>query len=231
LRFFTILQRKYNSHSITDLHSVWDTLIIAKALRSVPRKYNRAIPAKQVEQVLRGTIYDSYIRQVMWEGVIGDKWKDEVNTWLQCPSSTRVEAPGEQLVLGDNRKTAGSTGDPAQWDTDTVCPYAWSSPIHKLNCDIVWPASTDSEPGGGDDDDDLHAYTVEEEMAMAMREDDDLVGHGHGHGHEDDDNLPDLDTPEYSGKIEKAWIIEELLAKGGVRLGAVLNGLFANSGN
>jgi hypothetical protein len=204
---------------LTDLHSVWDSLIITKQVRSTPRKYNRPIASKQVEKVLTGTIYDSYIRKIMWEGVLGDKWKSDVSSWPQCPSSTRVDAP-EQQVLAQAKPKKG--GDPDQWDTDTVCPYAWSAPIHQLNCDIVWPASTDGQP-----DDDLshpHAHTVDEEMAMVDDDDDDNL---HARP-DDDDDLPDLDTPEYSGKIEDDWVIEELLAKGGVRLGAILNGLFAN---
>jgi hypothetical protein len=31
--------------------------------------------------------------------------------------------------------------------------------------------------------------------------------------------LPELDKPEYSGKIEDDWIVEKLLAQGGVSRG------------
>ena len=37
----------------------------------------------------------------------------------------------------------------------------------------------------------------------------------------------ELDTPEYSGAIAKAWVVEKLLAQGGIRLAAVLNEIFA----
>ena len=36
-----------------------------------------------------------------------------------------------------------------------------------------------------------------------------------------------LDTPEYAGVIHDQWIIERLLAQGGIRLAGVLNYLFA----
>jgi hypothetical protein len=39
--------------------------------------------------------------------------------------------------------------------------------------------------------------------------------------------LPELDKPEYSGKIEDDWVIEKLLAQGGVRLAGILNAIFA----
>jgi len=41
------------------------------------------------------------------------------------------------------------------------------------------------------------------------------------------DELPQLDKPEYSGKIEDGWVVEKLLAQGGVRLAGILNAIFA----
>lgn len=38
----------------------------------------------------------------------------------------------------------------------------------------------------------------------------------------------ELDTPEYAGKIRKQRIVERLLAQGGIRTAAILNGLFAD---
>lgn len=40
----------------------------------------------------------------------------------------------------------------------------------------------------------------------------------------------ELDTPEYSGKIRDEWVVEKLLAQGGIRLAGVLNYLFADEG-
>lgn len=36
-----------------------------------------------------------------------------------------------------------------------------------------------------------------------------------------------LDTDEYAGKIAREWVVEELLAKGGLRLATILNLIFA----
>ncbi|KAJ7879523.1 phospholipase C/P1 nuclease domain-containing protein [Mycena olivaceomarginata] len=55
-----------------DLHSLWDDFLIAKALRSVPSQYSRPLPSSKIEHALRGTIYDSYVRMIMWEGVLDD---------------------------------------------------------------------------------------------------------------------------------------------------------------
>ena len=43
---------------------------------------------------------------------------------------------------------------------------------------------------------------------------------------DDDDELLELDTPEYAGTIERELIIEKLLAQGGLRLAGILNYVF-----
>ena len=40
-------------------------------------------------------------------------------------------------------------------------------------------------------------------------------------------DYPELDTPEYSGRIARDWVVEKLLAQGGVRLAGILNALFS----
>ena len=39
--------------------------------------------------------------------------------------------------------------------------------------------------------------------------------------------LLQLDTDEYAGKISREWVVEKLLAKGGLRLASILNLIFA----
>ena len=41
-----------------------------------------------------------------------------------------------------------------------------------------------------------------------------------------DEGYIELDTPEYSGKIARDWVIEKLLMQGGVRLAGILNTIF-----
>ncbi|KAJ7092079.1 S1/P1 nuclease [Mycena belliarum] len=182
----------------SNLHSVWDGLIIAKALRSVPSKYSRPLPSRKIEYALRGTIYDSYVRMIMVEGVLG-KWKTQVPEWLTCPAPDRAEPSSVwQQVLSVWRRVTGAADDT---DDELICPYAWATPIHALNCEIVWPPALDLPPYNN------------------SRFDAGLVQTG---------PYLELDTPEYSGAIARQWIIERLLAQAGLRLAGVLNYLFAD---
>ncbi|KAI0062661.1 phospholipase C/P1 nuclease [Artomyces pyxidatus] len=207
---------------ITNLHSLWDGLLIAKALRGIPSSsnYSRPLPVREVEASLRGAIYDPYIRKLMWEGVgVGrgtGRWEAEVDDWLACPAPTRVGLARRfaQAVLGP------APGPPQTTDDDVLCPYAWAAPLHELNCEVVWPRELD-EPRyahvDGGHDDHVHAASAEDELRALDR-----------------DALPtaevgkylELDTPEYAGRIQREWVVEKLLAMGGIRLAAVLNVIF-----
>ena len=183
----------------TDLHSVWDSALIAKAIRLTPRNYSSPIiELPSLESSLRGAIYDSYIRRIVWEGFGSDqfsgRWGSEADSWLECPpapeSAVDVQwAPQE--VFAPKKSYAG--GPPLTSDSDILCPYAWTAPIHKLNCDIVWPPELDN---------------LETDATVPRRE------------------YLELDTRKYAGRIEKEWIVEKLLAQGGVRLAGILNYIF-----
>jgi len=129
----------------TNLHSLWDGLLIAKAIRTVPRNYSRPLPYPEVEFVLRDTIYDSYIRRILWEGVF-QKWKGEIQSWLSCPGPEAKEPMSRwQQVLFKVNGLLGRTAEEAI-DDEITCPYHWAKPLHALNCDIVWPAALDEPP-------------------------------------------------------------------------------------
>lgn len=189
---------------LLDLHSLWDGLLIAKAVRTVHRNYSRPLPYPEIEGALRGAIYDPYIRRIMWEGPL-NKWADEVQNWLSCPtsqSSTSYLVDAEEgtwqkvlsrLSIFYTRST--KKGVELNPDGDVVCPYFWSQPLSALNCDIAWPKQLEVMSG-----------SVETESL-------------------------ELDTPEYAGVIEKRMILEKLLAQGGIRLAGVLNYLFADEGS
>lgn len=204
----------------TNLHSVWDTYLLAKQLRQVPGNYSQPIPVPALESSLRGAIYDPYIRRTIWEGVgVGQgtgRWESEVDSWFSCPSSSSQSGP--QLVLAAPRRPRGGEGPPQTSDSDTLCPYAWAAPIHKLNCGLVWP--DDLALSAADDGASAHEHhhcgsaSAEDEMRMAWAE---TSGQA---------DSPDLDTPEYAGRIESDWVIEKLLAQGGLRLAGVLNAVF-----
>ncbi|KAF5337655.1 hypothetical protein D9758_012999 [Tetrapyrgos nigripes] len=231
----------------TNLHSLWDGLLIAKTLRTVPRKYDHPLPLPQVEYNLRGAIYDSWIRRIMWEGILGE-WKDEVSSWLTCPvPETQVTAESQPMVPAST-STFGYTWNSiiSLWnylstsvsasfsptitevsDTESLCPQHWAQPIHKLNCDLVWPAALDEPPyiqaqGHGYGHDDDHAWlSPEDELAMF-----DNSGRFVGTG--DNDQVDTTSGREYTGVIADQRILEKLMAQGGIRLAGVLNSLFAD---
>lgn len=150
--FLKLIVFLFISITTIDLHSLWDGLLIAKAIRTVPRNYSRPLPYPDVEQALRGTIYDSYIRRIMWEGVF-QKWSDQVPEWFSCPENLPPAAAAgiwQQVVMGWKRLSGGGKqGVEIGLDTDVICPYHWAKPIHALNCDVVWPKELDEPPYGG----------------------------------------------------------------------------------
>ncbi|KAG8724989.1 hypothetical protein FRC09_010737, partial [Ceratobasidium sp. 395] len=82
---------------ITNLHSLWDGLLIAQRIRTLPN-YTIPLPTapapsippkvlernRQIERWLHGAIYDPYIRWVLLEGIYG-WWSDEIEEWSTCP--------------------------------------------------------------------------------------------------------------------------------------------------
>ncbi|KAG5350472.1 hypothetical protein C0989_010897 [Termitomyces sp. Mn162] len=209
----------------TNLHAVWDNFLVAKAIRETPRNYSAPLPSHQIEFALRGTIYDPYVRRIMWEGILS-QWSSDLSGWLACP--TLVASPSIwQKVL------SAFTFDPSDTDDNTLCPYHWAQPIHALNCELVWPPELDEPPYNGglsgissdsaafagvglDEDRDYDCDDSTEEDCM-------LRGPPHP--------LLQLDTPKYAGVIKDDLVVEKLLAQAGIRLAAVLNWLFADDGD
>lgn len=207
---------------------MWDGFLIAKAVRTVPQNYSRPLPYPRVEKALRGTIYDSYIRRILWEGLL-NPWAEDTADWLSCPVPSEDAPIAPSGLLGAWQNAYSATRKLVQVllrdgvditpDGPTVCPYHWAQPTHALNCEIVWPPALDEPP-----------YNVRF----------DTGGHDHAHVHGDEEEdttelngaqLLDLDTPQYAGVIEKTMLIEKLLAQGGIRLAGVLNYLFAHEGS
>jgi hypothetical protein len=175
--------------------------LIAKAVRTVPQNYSRPLPHHpEIESALRGTIYDPYIRRIMWEGTL-NKWAREINGWLSCSTPTpessvvlKSEGIWQKVLSGfSSFNSLFKKGVEINPDADVVCPYFWSQPLNALNCDIVWPKQLTLKESGGDEP-------------------------------------LQLDTPGYAGVIEKRMLLEKLLAQGGMRLAGVLNHLFADQG-
>lgn len=237
---------------MSDLHSLWDGFLIAKAVRTVPRNYSRPLPYPKIEGALRGTIYDSYIRRIMWEGLL-NPWAGNASHWLSCAAPT--DKPDSDSVttnsglLGAWQSAFQATTKLVQTlimkegveitpDGPVVCPHYWAQPLHQLNCEIVWPKELDDVRYHGriHADDAPHAHDCGD--GDGDDDDDDDNDEGSDPDSDPDDSDPDttdgglldLDTPEYAGVIEKRMLVEKLLAQGGIRLAGLLNYLFAREG-
>ena len=112
--------------------------------------YTKPLPSRQIEDSLRGTIYDPYVRFIVWEG-IRQWWKPDLLHWLDCPSSA---------VAGDNTDEWGvwkTLKEMNQWtfsrhvsrlpikmskleaEEYSPCTLSWATPIHNLTCHYVFP--------------------------------------------------------------------------------------------
>ncbi len=116
-----------------------------------PQNYSSPINLPTLESSFRGAIYDPYIRRIVWEGLgsghVAGRWGSEADSWISCPPSPLLESAvrAQQEILAAPRKpkSGAGRGPPQTSDSDLICPYAWSAPIHKLNCEIVWPPELD----------------------------------------------------------------------------------------
>ncbi|KAF8831603.1 hypothetical protein HHX47_DHR1000556 [Lentinula edodes] len=204
----------------TNLHSAWDGLLIAKTLRNIPRKYDHPLPIPSLERNLRGAIYDGFIRQIMWEGILHD-WKEQVPEWLVCPSEKAAPPPSSfpkgykylPSIIYDyvtqywGYISSAFASSSASTDDSTVCPHFWAQPIHAMNCDFVWPKALDEPPYSH-----LRAFGSDSDSLTPRPK----------------SPLLELDTPEYWGYIAENHILHKLMAQGGVRLAGILNWLFAD---
>ena len=198
-----------------NLHSVWDGHMIAKAIRQTPYNYTRHLPGgfEQVEKSLNGTIYDSFVRKIIWEGV-EQKWVEDLDEWIACPAVAE-ESLGSTLhrFFLPNWITK-RTVDVPMTDTEFICPYHWAKPIHALNCELIWP----KELSGSD---------LQPRRARCARFPHTLL-QDNDSPYELDDPPYELDNPGYTKPIEERMLLEQFLAQGGVRLAAVLNHIFTD---
>ena len=106
---------------------MWDGYFIAQALRTIPQNYTRALPSDattvDVESHLRETIYDPYIRRIMFEGFGTSsnpgRFLSTYSSWLTCPQTPTLSLTETlQTFLGFRKPGDESEG----WDDDVLCP-------------------------------------------------------------------------------------------------------------
>lgn len=119
---------------------LWDTQLIAKYLREL-HNYTQPLPSRQIESALTGSIYDSYVRWIVWEG-IRKWWYKDLESWLDCPADAFHTDPAlttAQTILGrpsDSRVNTMMAG--------VVCPSTWAKEPHTFNCGYVYPPNFDT---------------------------------------------------------------------------------------
>jgi len=224
----------------TNLHSVWDGYMIAKAIRQTPYNYTRHLPSgfERVEQSLNGAIYDPFVRKIVWEGV-EQKWAEDLDQWIACPTviEETVWSALHRFFL-PGWITEKKTVDVSTTDTEFICPYHWAKPIHALNCEFIWPKELSASDSLG------HSATSRPRRTRCTRfphprfrlegdndspyELDDLPYELDDPPYELDDPPYELDNPKYTKPIEQRMLLEQFLAQGGVRLAAVLNYIFTD---
>ncbi|SGY76043.1 BQ5605_C005g03463 [Microbotryum silenes-dioicae] len=124
-----------------NLHSLWDGALITKAVRE-QHNYTQPLPAAQIEQSLRHTIYDPYIRLILWEGV-RIWWRDALPSWFLCPKSAsplETQQRRNQIHL----ETPSSSSPPGIFALG-VCPRTWAKETHQTTCARTFPPDYDSQ--------------------------------------------------------------------------------------
>jgi len=223
---------------ITNLHSVWDSLLISKHIRTLTN-YTEPLPSRIIESALRGAIYDSYVRFIVWEGIL-QWWRDEYQTWPSCPPTTSadldlammaslvpepepinsidVELPMSSYDDDDFTATGPSSEQLQHPLQGLIITPHYSSPLlppppplESLPvCPLDW-----AKP--------IHKLNCNSTLIWPQYFSD--IPPNTPSKHIPAKNLIQLDTPEYSGRIREELVIEKLLAIAGVRLAAVLNEL------
>ncbi|BGP42833.1 hypothetical protein JCM10449v2_006845 [Rhodotorula kratochvilovae] len=120
----------------TNLHSLWDGLLIARALRE-QSNYTSPLPSKQIESALTGRIYDPYIRLLLWEGV-RSWWRASLPAWFRC-----TDPPSAPLSLAAFSSSAAQLPLAAPAAGQAVCPITWASETHTTTCAMGFPDGYD----------------------------------------------------------------------------------------
>ncbi|KAF8605653.1 phospholipase C/P1 nuclease [Ceratobasidium sp. AG-I] len=221
---------------ITNLHSLWDGLLIAQRIRTLPN-YTQPLPTsptpsmppsvivrnRVIEAALHGAIYDPYVRWIVLEGIYG-WWSNDLEEWTTCPKSSAATKPAVSPV-------------PATSFGGLVEPQGGGILVMLkglLTGQSVMSAENQASPPFEDPEDvpvcPYHWAAPIHELNCAFIWPANLTSpHDPEHpGPTPPKELIELNTPEYAGRIQRDKVIEKLMALGGLRLAAVLNELLGS---
>ncbi|CDU24517.1 related to Nuclease Le3 (C-terminal fragment), partial [Sporisorium scitamineum] len=155
--------------------------------------------------------YDPLIRFILKEGLgqpalrgkTDESWWENVSEgWSACQRKgldldSLMQVEEGQLTFSSMVEDPGRVDD-----TDLpLCPYLWTKPMHSLVCKYAF---TSPVPAWEPTDSTRGAEAQPSSTPLPE---------------------PELDEPEYVGRIERDKVIHKQLAKAGLRLAAVLNTL------
>jgi len=196
--------------------------------------------SKQIESQLLGTIFDPYVRFIIWEG-IREWWKPSLEQWLECPvdgdpypHSSTHNIPSSSTFLGNTFRSA--SGLVLSMIPETIAEGIRSiSPIpldqytgFSTKSLISTPAALNNTAmamGAGGDKNPACPYTWASEI-HGMNCDLIWPKEYEGPGHP----LIELDTDQYVGRIRRENTMEKLLAMGGLRLAKIVNEILGDEG-
>ena len=184
------------------MHSVWDSGLLANTLLNVPLTYRGPSPYPHIENALRGKAYDPLIRQIMVEGIY-DRFNSSISDWISCPASesnSRPYPPSEQF-----QQLPLGPNVPTSASNSRTPPPGLPPTDDAVLCPYAWAAP-------------LHQLNCDFIWPAAL-DDPEYAARN---------NYYELDTPEYMGRIRDEWVIQKVLAMGGVRLAYILNYLYAD---
>lgn len=221
---------------------MWDSQILNQKLRNMDN-YTSPTANKQLESVLRGARYDSYIRFIVQEGIRGWWASDVEATWAVCPADGD---PYPTSKLGDARKLR--TGAASLWHQTKRLIFK-TLPLNMLAA-YQQPLSFVA----GDEDPLVPNYREFDTQMIqvsnlsrgaAIKANDDIfpacpftwgsMMHPINCQYAWPSNLDlashfaiELDTDEYMGHIREDKVVERVLAMGGIRLAAILNSVLGD---
>lgn len=172
--------------------------------------------------------------------ITSGRFTEESQEWLSCPQVQPTEQSfwgaaqtfmGLRNWLSSSPSLRGGSGDEKRWDDEALCPYAWAKELHELNCQFpIWPRELDQPPYNHAAYSSSLIEEVDAHTHLEVDAESELVSSAAKHSlsgrprpHPD---LLELDTPEYTGRLQEEWLVERLMAMAGARLAGILNGLF-----
>ncbi|KAJ9102090.1 hypothetical protein QFC20_005099 [Naganishia adeliensis] len=172
--------------------------------------------SKQLESALVGAIFDPYVRFIVTEGIWGWWRNASTHEWLECPAAGDPyphNPPSRWATALDWVKASlpAPVAAVAEWASVEPSVEGFDEQTHRL-AQLAFSGDTVDFPAC--------PYTWGKKIHPINCE------YAWPANWDPRNPVVELDTPEYLGKLGDDKVVEMLLAKGGIRLAAILNAIF-----